>query len=322
MRKLIGIGAALAAFIGLYTAADAAEVTLKAVSAFQPGTLFSANFERFVKRVNEQGKGLVQIQFIGGPSAMPTFEVGNALRAGVVDMANTTAVFHANLVPEGVALTLAERPIAELRKNGGYDLMNDIHQKKARIFWLGRAAENMEYHIYLSKVPDSPDMKGKKLRSVPTYQAFFTALGAAPMQIAPGEVYTALERGVVDGYGWPSGGVFDLGWQEKTKARVEPGFYQVETGIFMSLNSWNSKLDDAQRNFLKEQMAWLEGENVAFAKIAAEEKEKQAKAGIATYTMPSEAAAKFLETAREAGWKAIVSASPENGPKLRELFTK
>jgi TRAP-type C4-dicarboxylate transport system substrate-binding protein len=322
MRKLIGIGAALSTFISLHIAANAAEATLKAVSAFQPGTLFSANFERFVKRVNEQGKGLVQIQFIGGPSAMPTFEVGNALRAGVVDMANTTAVFHANLVPEGVALTLAERPIAELRKNGGYDLMNDIHQKKARIFWLGRAAENMEYHIYLSKVPDSPDLRGKKLRSVPTYQSFFTALGATPMQIAPGEVYTALERGVVDGYGWPSGGVFDLGWQEKTKARVEPGFYQVETGIFMSLNSWNSKLDEAQRNFLKEQMAWLEGENVAFSRIAAEEKEKQAKVGIETYKMPAETAAKFLETAREAGWKAVISASPESGPKLRELFTK
>lgn len=322
MRKLIGLGTALAALIGLSATAGAAEVTLKAVSAFQPGTLFSQNFERFVKRVNEQGKGIVQIQFIGGPSAMPTFEIGNALRNGVVDMANTSAVFHANLVPEGVALTLAERPIAELRKNGGYDLMNEIHQKKAKIFWLGRAAENMEYHVYLSKMPDSPDLKGKKLRSVPTYQAFFTALGATPMQIAPGEVYTALERGVVDGYGWPSGGVFDLGWQEKTKVRVEPGFYQVETGIFMSLDSWTKKLDDAQRNFLKEQMAWLEGENATFAKIAEEEKARQAKAGIETYTLPADDAAKFLETAREAGWKPVLAANPQDGAKLRELFTK
>ena len=321
MKMRFGLGAALAAMIGLAAPAEAAEATLRAVSAFQPGTLFSENFERFVKRVNEQGKGVVQIQFIGGPSAMPTFELGNALRNGVVDMANTTAVFHANLVPEGVALTLAERTIAELRQNGGYDLMNDIHQKKARIYWLGRAAENMQYHIYLSTMPQSPDMKGKKLRSVPTYQSFFTALGATPMQIAPGEVYTALERGVVDGYGWPSGGVFDLGWQEKTKARVEPGFYQVETGIFMSLNSWN-KLDDAQKNFLREQMMWLEGENAGFAKRATDEKERQAKAGIETYTLPPDAAGKFLETAREAGWKAIISASPENGPKLRELFTK
>src|SRR5918997_130805 len=168
MSMRFSIGAALAAIIGLAVPVEAAEATLRAVSAFQTGTLFSENFERFVKRVNEQGKGVVQIQFIGGPSAMPTFELGNALRNGVVDMANTTAVFHANLVPEGVALTLSERTIAELRQNGGYDLMNDIHQKKARIYWLGRAAENMQYHIYLSAMPQSPDMKGKKLRSVPT----------------------------------------------------------------------------------------------------------------------------------------------------------
>ncbi len=45
------------------------------------------------------------------------------------------------------------------------------------------------------------------------------------MQTAPGEVYTALERGVVDGYGWPITGIFDLGWHEKTKYRVDPGFY-------------------------------------------------------------------------------------------------
>jgi TRAP-type C4-dicarboxylate transport system substrate-binding protein len=321
MNKVLLAGSALLGTLFLSPLAQAAEVTLKAVSAFQPGTLFSENFERFVKRINEQGKGVVQIQFIGGPSAMPTFEVGNALRSGVVDLANTTAVFHANLVPEGVALTLTDRTIAELRKNGGYDLMNDIHQKKARMFWLGRAAENMQYHIYLSKVPETPDMKGKRLRSVPTYQAFFTALGATPMQIAPGEVYTALERGVVDGYGWPSGGVFDLGWQEKTKARVEPGFYQVETGIFLSLNSWN-KLDDQQKKFLQDQMAWLEGENAGYIKRAQEEKTKQAQAGIATYTMPADVAAQFIQTANDAGWKSIISASPENGPKLRELFMK
>jgi TRAP-type mannitol/chloroaromatic compound transport system substrate-binding protein len=47
----------------------------------------------------------------------------------------------------------------------------------------------------------------------------------------PGEVYTALERGVVDGYGWPTAGIFDLGWHEKTKFRVDPGFYTAEVSF-------------------------------------------------------------------------------------------
>jgi TRAP-type transport system periplasmic protein len=39
----------------------AQEVTLKAVNAFQEGTYYARNFERFVKKVNEEGKGVVQI---------------------------------------------------------------------------------------------------------------------------------------------------------------------------------------------------------------------------------------------------------------------
>ena len=46
------------------------------------------------------------------------------------------------------------------------------------------------------------------------------------MTTAPGEVYTALERGVIDGYGWPIHALFDLNWQEKTKYRVDPGLLQ------------------------------------------------------------------------------------------------
>ena len=41
--------------------AHAQEITLKAVNAFQEGTYYARNFERFVKKVNDEGKGVVQI---------------------------------------------------------------------------------------------------------------------------------------------------------------------------------------------------------------------------------------------------------------------
>ena len=44
------------------------------------------------------------------------------------------------------------------------------------------------------------------MRITPDYRDFFQTLGATVVQTPPGEVYTALERGVVDGYGWPSPG--------------------------------------------------------------------------------------------------------------------
>ena len=80
----------------------------------------------------------------------------------------------------------------------------------------------MPFHLYLNKPIDKPDLKGLTIRVTPVYRAFFAELGANLVQTAPGEVYTALERNVIDGYGWPTQGILDLGWQEKTKYRVDP----------------------------------------------------------------------------------------------------
>jgi len=311
----MGLAAALAA-----SGAQAAEITLRAVTAFGQDTFFNQRFKAFVEKVNAEGKGLMKIQVVGGPESMPPMEVGNAVRAGVVDLANSTGVFHANLVPEALAMTLAQRPMSELRANGGYALLDQIHRQKANMVWLARVSDGLEYHIYTTKPVDGGNFSGMKLRSVPVYRSFFQALGAAPLQVPPGEVYTALERGVVDGYGWPSLGVFDLGWQDKTRYRVEPGFYNVEVGLFMNQNTWK-KLDDAQRAFLEKQVAWVEAQNAGDAALAQAEKKRQAEAGIQTITLAPEQAATFRARAYEAGWKGIEAASPQNAAKLKPLFS-
>lgn len=318
---MMGLAAgAMLALVGA-GAATAEEVVLRAISAFQTGTAFAKPFDDFVTRVNEAGKGVLRIEVIGGPDAMPPFEIGNALRGGVVDLANTTAVYHANLVPEGLAMTLTDRTMAELRENGGHALLDEIHMQKANIHWLGRLVQHIPYYIYLSEVPGGElDLSGLKIRSAPIYQAFFSAMGIAPVQTAPGEVFTALERGTIDGYAWPALGIFDLGWHEKTAARVEPGFYQVETGIYLSGNSW-ARLDDAQRALLTEQMTAFEA-SATFTEAAAEELKRQEEAGISAYALPDAEAALFAASAVEEGWKPILSANPEQGAKLRELFMK
>ena len=237
--------------------AVAAEVTLKAINAFNPGTFFSKRFETFVKKVNEDGEGVVQIKVVGGPEAIPLFEIGNAVRAGVVDVANTSAVFHANLVPEALAMTFTDKSIQELRQNGGHALLDQIHQKKANMRWLARISDGLQYHIYTNQKVDTIEgLKGLKLRSSPIFLVLFREVGASALQLPPGEVYTALERGVVDGYGWPSVGVFDLGWQERTKYRIDPGFYNVEVSLFINQRKWQS-LTIEQQQLLEKTAIWI-----------------------------------------------------------------
>jgi len=52
-----------------------------------------------MKKVNAEGKGLVQLNFIGGPKAIPPFEGGNAVRIGVVDVLYSTGAFYTTSCP-------------------------------------------------------------------------------------------------------------------------------------------------------------------------------------------------------------------------------
>ncbi|RMW99777.1 ABC transporter substrate-binding protein [Allofranklinella schreckenbergeri] len=318
--KRLGAWAIAGVLLVAAGAATAGEVTLKAVNAFVADTFFARRFEAFVQKVNEEGKGLVQIKVVGGPEAIPVFEIGNAVRAGVVDLANTSAVFHANLVPEALAMTFTDQPIQALRANGGHQLMDRLHQQKANMVWLARVSDGLDYHIYSNKKVDKPeDLKGLKLRSTPIYLAFFRALGASALQVAPGEVYTALERGVVDGYGWPSVGVMDLGWQEKTRYRIDPGFYNVEVSLFMNKRSWEG-LSPEQRQFLDKMVQWVEADNARDPVLAAEEKQRLQQAGVQILQWAPEQAEALREAAYGAGWAAIKKVNPKDAPEIEKLF--
>src|ERR1700733_7919366 len=301
MRRMI-LAAGLPLLAVLATAASAQEVTLKAITAFAENTPYSRPFERFIARVNQDGKGIIQINYIGGPKAMPPFEVGNALKGGVVDIANSTGAFYTNVMPEADAWKLTERPMAELRRNGGYAAMAALYAQKLNAIFLARVVDNNPFHLYLNKKITSPDLTGLKLRITPVYRDFFQALGGTVVQTAPGEVYTALDRGVVDGYGWPITGVFDLGWNEKTKYRVDPGFYTAEVSILINKTAWD-KLDDQQKAVLKK--AAERGEAEAAGEFAAEnerETKRQAAAGIQTIKFDQAMADAYLAKAYQAGW--------------------
>jgi TRAP-type transport system periplasmic protein len=315
MRSTIiaGFAAVLAA-----SSAGAQEITLRAVSSFAEGTEFSKNFERFVEKVNNGGKGILKINYIGGPRAVPPFEVGNAVRTRVVDIANVTGAFYTNLMPEADGFKLNGKPMSEQRKNGTWDYMNQLHNQKLNAQYLARQFHNVPFHIYLNKKIDKIDFSGLKVRVTPVYKDVVEALGGTPVTTAPGEVYTALERGVVDGYGWPVTGIFDLGWDKVTKFRMEPPFYAVEVNVLVNLDSWKG-LNDAQRKVLHDAALWLEGLDSEKVTAIKAERERQAAAGIQALDFGPAASKAFLDRAYDVAWQSVIRRAPESGPKLRQL---
>ena len=311
----------LAAAALLPALAGAQQVTLRVVSAFPENGVYVKRLENWIERVNADGQGVMQLNFIGGPKAVPTFEVGKSVQSGVVDVGMSTGAFYTNVFPESDALKLTQMPVAEQRRNGALAYINKVWNEKGNMFYLARIVEHQPFHLYLNKEVSRPDLTGLKIRITPVYRDFFGAMGATLMQTAPGEIYTALERGVVDGYGWPIGGIFDLNWHEKTKFRVDPGFYDAEVSLVVNLARWNA-LSPKQREFLQQQALNFEGRNDFWKAYAQEEIKRQAAAGIKTISFDAATSRQYLQKAYDAGWAGVIKLSPQHGPAMKKLFTK
>ena len=306
--------------VGFAGTAAAQETTLRLVSAFAENGIYVQRLQPWIQKFNAQGKGVLQINFIGGPKAIPTFEVGNAVKTGVVDMALSTGAFYTNVMPEADFLKLTQIPVAEQRKNGAFDAINKVWNEKGNMQYLARMVEDQPFHIYTNKKVDKPDLSGQKIRITPVYRDFFQALNANVITTPPGEVYTALERGVVDGYGWPIGGIFDLNWQEKTKFRIDPGFYDAEVSLIMNLPAYH-KLTQKQRDYLQKQVLALEAENGFWTKYAADETARQQKAGIQAIKFDPATAKAFKDKAYEVGWASAEKQSPQIAARFKSLFS-
>ena len=314
--------ATLAAATALFAGnALAQEKTLRLVSAFAENGIYVQHMQKWLQQFNAAGKGTLQINFLGGPKAIPTFEAGNAVKTGVVDMALATGAFYTNVMPEADFLKLVQIPVAEQRRNGTFDAINALWMKKGNMVYLARMVENQPFHIYLNKKIDKPDLTGLKIRITPVYRDFFASLGASNVTMPPGEVYTALERSVVDGYGWPIGGIFDLNWNDKTKYRVDPGFYDAEVSIVMNADAYK-KLTPKQKAFLDKQALALEAMNGFWTTYAKEETARQQKAGIEAIAFDAGGSKTFVDKAYDAGWAGAMKANPEFAKKLKTLGSK
>src|SRR4030095_17262456 len=92
--------AALFIAAGMTAGAAAQETTLRLVSAFAENGVSVQRLQPWIQKFNAEGKGVLQINFIGGPKAIPPFEAGNAVKTGVGDMAMGTGAFSTKVMPD------------------------------------------------------------------------------------------------------------------------------------------------------------------------------------------------------------------------------
>ena len=98
--------------------------------------------------MNERGEGVVQIEVRGGPEAIGMFQQPDAVRDGVVDMVYTPGSFYGGALPEKDAWSPRTSPAIEARANGGIDLIDQIHQEKMGVKYLGWFDSGVCYNLW------------------------------------------------------------------------------------------------------------------------------------------------------------------------------
>jgi len=321
MARLLLWGATSAVCLAFSAGAFAQEVKLRLVSFLPGNASFGIPAKRWVDETNKRGKGILQINMVG-PEAIPVPEQANAVKTGVVDLYSGPPTFYHGTLMEAETLTLSDMSIPELRKNGAWDYLNRLHAEKLNARLLAGFGDGVNFHVYTTKPANIADkarpLSGFTLRSTPAYTAFFQSLGAQTVPTAPGEVYTALERNMVQGYGWPLWGIKDLGWIKLTKYRYDPGFYNVSVNIMINLDRWK-KLTKGQQDFLTEMSNWMDMEWPKWrAETAGIEEKIQKDAGVQVINLGPD----HRKRAHDLSWNDLRAKSPQHITHLMKLMRK
>ena len=305
--------------------AQAEQITLKAITAWPKTASDNKSLDFFLESVAQQVEkkypGELKINLVGGPEAVKITDQVHAAQTGKVDIVHTTNAYYVHLLPEADAMKLSNYTPWEERANGAWAYYNELHEKKG-LYFLGRIGTDLPFSLYLTKPIKTADLKGFNIRVSPMYLQLVKGLGGNPVVIPPTEVYTALERNVVDGYGWPTIGIREWGWEKHTKYIVEPSFYTGPHPMVMNLKTWN-ELPKKFKDVIMEAAMEAEKKIVAYYK---EEIKKEfsllKQAGLQVIDLPPAEKEKFLKIAYDEGWKDILAKCPETGPKLKALLTK
>lgn len=312
---------------GLVQGAMAAEHVIKAVTAW-PKTVYEVqNFMKFLdivkKNVAAQAPGQLEIQYLGGPEVIPNRDQVEALRNGSVGMVFTTSGYYVSSVPVVDGLNLTQFTPWEERERGVDRFLNKINREKVNAEYLGRLGVDLPFMLFLNKpITKVSDLKGMKIRCSPTHIAFLKKVGAQPIVIPPPDVYTALQRGVVDGIVWVDGLIRNWGWDKVLKYRVEPGFYMANNIVLVYKGIWD-KLPSNLRKILVS--SEIEAEKAAVERgqsYIAKENALMQKEGMKVINLAPAQAKKLRDIAYGALWEEIIKKSGENGRKLRTLISK
>src|SRR5215467_10451383 len=248
-RKLVGgAGVALAGTLAAPAVARAATQRWRMVTSWPkrlPGPGMSA--ERIAERIAALSDGRIQVTVSAAGEVVPAFEVLDAVGSGVAEMGHTAAFYWQGKQPASVYFTtvpfglVPSEHVAWVDAGGGQALWDELYAPFGVKPFMGGNTGVCMGGWFRREIKSLEDVKGLKLRTLGLGGEIYRRLGATPQTTPPGEIFTSLQSGVIDGAEFVGpGSDIALGLFRFAQLYYSPGFNKPNgTGeCIVSLKAW------------------------------------------------------------------------------------
>ncbi|SMF25521.1 Tat (twin-arginine translocation) pathway signal sequence [Tistlia consotensis] len=255
--KAAGTAAVAAGAIGVAGRARPAKaadgVSWRMQALWDPGTTPQKFEEKFVARVAELTGGRFKIELFAAGQIVPAAQAFDAVRGGAFQLMKTFDGYEAGKIPAFAFTSTipfgfpeADQYEAWFYERGGLEMAREAY-KPAGLHYIAPTVYGQE-PIH-SKVPIKTiaDFEGKKGRFVGLASSVMAKFGIAVSPLPTSEVYTALDKGVIDiADRGDLTANYEAGIGEVAKYIILPGVHQptTATSYVASQRAWDALPED------------------------------------------------------------------------------
>jgi TRAP-type mannitol/chloroaromatic compound transport system substrate-binding protein len=205
--------------------------------------------ERIVERINKLSDGAIRVKTFAAGELVSSLEVMDAVSAGGAHLGHTTSYYAIGknpafnffaTIPYGMT---ANEHYAWIRYGGGQQLWDEISAEfGVKPLLAGNTGPQMG-GWFIKEIKSLKDLQGKRLRYPGLGGELLRQVGATPVNIPGGELFTALQSGTIDGAEWISPwNDLAFGLQRVCKHYYYPGFHEPghAFALYVNLELWNS----------------------------------------------------------------------------------
>ena len=205
--------------------------------------------ERIADLVEEMSDGQMKITVYGAEEQVPAFGVFDAVSSGSHQMGHSGGYFWKGKVPAAQFFTsvpfglTADEINAWVNRGGGLELWREIYAP-FNIYPIPAGNTGTQMFGWFNKEINSlKDVKGLKMRIPGIGGEVLKEAGGIPVTLPGGELFTALQTGVIDATEWV-GPYNDLtfGFHQAAKYYYYPGWHEPGPmlELLINIDAWNS----------------------------------------------------------------------------------